>query len=126
MIYASATFGFACVPKEFFHSEVTGACTVTTDVVRCNFHGRTVVETYGGYVGLSDMILRDIVEWERYEEYSLGSLRTAETSPGNFLFIVFWIFGASEEHPVVHGAEHVDNVYRHRPPHYISSPLISI
>ena len=85
-----------------------------------------IIETYDGYVGLSDRILRDIVVWEKYVEYSFGSLWTAENSPINFLVLVLWNVNASEEYPVVNGAEHVGFAYRRLLAHSISSPLVSI
>ena len=59
-------------------------------------------------------------------EYFFGSLWTAENSPRNFLVLELWNFGASNEDPVVHGAEHVAFEYRRLLAHSISSPLISI
>ena len=72
------------------------------------------------------MILRGIVVWERYVEYFFKSLWTAENRPRNFLVLVFWLFSASEEYPVVHRAEHAGFAYRRLPAHSISSSLISI
>ena len=57
-------------------------------------------------------------------EYSFGSLRNAESSPRNFLVLVLWNFGISEEYSVVHGAEHVGFEYRRLLARSISSPLI--
>ena len=59
-------------------------------------------------------------------EYSFGSLWTAENIPRNFLVLLFWNCSASQEHPVVHGAEHVCFVYRRLPAHSIPFLLISI
>ena len=39
-------------------------------VVRCGLTQRTTVDTCGGYFGLSDRILGDIVVWVWYVEYS--------------------------------------------------------
>ena len=78
------------------------------------------------YVGLSDIILRDIVVWARYVEYPFGSLWSAENSPRNFVVLLLWSFEAFEGHPVVHAAEHVGFAYRRLFANSTSSPLISI
>ena len=57
-------------------------------------------------------------------EYCFESMWNVENSPRNFLVLVLWGFGTSEEYPVVHGAEHVGFAYRRLLAHSISSPLI--